>query len=262
MDLTPIIMSFLKVFLYLIPLAILAGLVKSPWFKGFIGELIVNFAIKLQLDKEKYLLLKNVTLPTADGTTQIDHILVSNYGLFVIETKNMKGWIFGSKHQKQWTQKIFKHTSKFQNPLHQNYKHTKTLASCLDIPDSKIFSVIVFVGGSEFKTDMPENVMFTGQLIRYIKSKNEILFSQPEVDSITSQIQAERFQPSLKTHRAHVIHVKEIQQKKESTKICSRCGSEMVLRTVKKGANAGQEFWGCSQFPKCRQTQKALNNKI
>lgn len=251
MELTPIIISFLKVVLCLIPLVFLAALIKTPWFKGFIGELIINFTIKLRLDKKNYRLLKNVTFPTEDGTTQIDHILVSQYGLFVIETKNMQGWIYGSNQQKQWTQKNFKHTNKFQNPLHQNYKHTKTLASCLDIPDSKIFSVIVFVGDCEFKTDMPENVMFAGRLIRYIKSKQEILLSQPEVDSITAQIQSERLQPSIKTHQDHVMHVKEIQHKKESTRICPRCGSEMVLRTVKNGANMGQKFWGCSQFPKC-----------
>jgi len=68
--------------------------------KGVLGEFKVNLATKLFLDKRIYTLLKNVTLPTADGTTQIDHVIVSRYGVFVIETKNMKGWIFGSAQQK------------------------------------------------------------------------------------------------------------------------------------------------------------------
>ncbi len=164
-DYTSIIWNAISSFWYFIPLLILVGSFKSPWFKGYIGEVIVNFAIKVRLDKDEYHLIKNVTLPTEDGTTQIDHILVSSKGVFVVETKNMKGWIFGSEKQRQWTQKIYKHTSKFQNPLHQNYKHTKTLASCLDIPESKIFSVIVFVGDSEFKTEMPTNVTYAGGLI-------------------------------------------------------------------------------------------------
>lgn len=257
MDMTPIIESFAKVFLYLIPLAIIAGILKSPWFKGFVGELLVNILLKLRLDKAKYHLLKNVTLPTSDGTTQIDHILVSQYGVFVIETKNMKGWIFGSKNQKQWTQKIYKHTSKFQNPLHQNYKHTKTLASYLDIPETNIFSVIVFIGGCEFKTVMPENVIYSGDLVSYINSKNEDILTEEQINLIISTVVAERFSPSLKTHRAHVAHVHNIIEQKELENTCPKCGNEMILRTVKKGPNAGSQFWGCSQFPKCRATQKS-----
>ncbi len=251
-DFTSIIMSVIATFWYFIPLLILAGIFKSPWFKGILGETIVNLAIKIKLDKDNYHLIKNVTLPTEDGSTQIDHILVSERGIFVIETKNMKGWIFGTEKQKQWTQKIFKYTSKFQNPLHQNYKHTKTLSSCLEISDSKIFSVIVFVGDSEFKTEMPENVTYAGGLIRYIKSRNEVIFSPTEKEVLIQKIESGRLKPSLKTNRDHVQHVKEIQAKKESEKTCSKCGSAMVQRVSKKGAHAGSKFWGCSQFPKCR----------
>ncbi|KFK48028.1 nuclease, partial [Vibrio vulnificus] len=142
---------------YLIPLLFVISLFKSRWFKGVFGEFLVNKLLS-QLPTSDYTLVKDVTLPTEDGTTQIDHIVVSKFGVFVIETKNMKGWIFGSKEQKQWTQKIYRHSSKFQNPLHQNYKHVKTLESLLNIDSSKTHSVIVFIGDSTVKTDMPENV--------------------------------------------------------------------------------------------------------
>jgi len=76
---------------WLIPLLFFITFLKTPFMKGVFGELIVNLAAKFFLDKEKYHLFKNVTLPTEDGTTQIDHVIVSRYGIFVIETKNMKG---------------------------------------------------------------------------------------------------------------------------------------------------------------------------
>jgi len=252
MDFKLIIMNVISIFWYFIPLLILIVIFKSPWFKGYIGEVIVNFTINIRLDKDDYHLIKNVTLPTEDGTTQIDHILVSSKGIFVLETKNMKGWIFGSEKQRHWTQKIFKHTSKFQNPLHQNYKHTKTLSSCLDIPDSKIFSVIVFVGDSEFKTEMPENVTYAGGFIRYINSKQETILSATEIRLAIQKIETGRLKPSIKTHREHAQHVKDIKVQKAFGKSCPKCGSTMVHRVSKKGANAGNKFWGCSQFPKCR----------
>jgi len=208
---------------YLIPIFIFALIIKSAWFKGVLGEWQVNLLIKLFLNKNDYHLIKNVTLPTLiddkkHGTTQIDHIIVSKYGIFVIETKNMKGWIFGSKNQKQWTQKIFKHKSKFQNPLHQNYKHVKTLEDILfaqrNANNESIFSVIIFIGNSCFKTKMPENVRFARGGIEYIKSKTDIVFTGHEITKIIEQIESRRLERSLKSNRQHLKHVKEVIEEK------------------------------------------------
>jgi len=243
---------------WLLPLFALAALFKPACFKGLIGEVIVNLAARLFLDKNDYHLIKNATIPTADGTTQIDHIIVSRFGVFVVETKNMKGWIFGSERQKTWTQQIYKSKHKFQNPLHQNYKHTKTLEAALGLAHEKMISVVVFVGDSTFKTDMPANVTYGGGYIRFIKSHKKSLLSESEVVQVIKQIAEGRLKPSIKTHVQHARHVKEIVAAKQpkaeasSAKSCPKCGSDMVLRTSKKGQNAGSQFWGCSTFPKCR----------
>lgn len=160
----------LPLFSVLLIVVVLSAFLKSPFFKGLFGEFLVNTFAKLMLDKDKYHLIKNVTLPTEDGTTQIDHIIVSRYGVFVIETKNMKGWIFGNARQKQWTQKIYRYSSKFQNPLHQNYKHVKTIQKLLGLNRGQVHSVIVFIGDSKFKTDLPENVTYGAGYVRHIKS--------------------------------------------------------------------------------------------
>lgn len=247
-----IINELFSVFLFLIPLFIAAVVLKSPWFKGVMGEFVVNAAATLMLDKAQYHLIKNVTLPTEDGSTQIDHIVVSIYGIFVIETKNMKGWIFGQPQQKMWTQKIYKHSSRFQNPLHQNYKHVKTLQSLLKLSDEQVFSLIVFVGDAKFKTQVPENVTHLGGYIRFIKSKKQLVFSEKQVSEIIHTIQMGKLTPSFKTSREHTQHVKEIIEQKQSTPNCPKCGSPMVLREAKKGVNAGNQFWGCTRFPKCK----------
>ena len=246
---------------YLIPIFIFAVIIKPAWFKGVLGEWQVNLLIKFFLDKNDYHLIKSVTLPTDDGTTQIDHIIVSKYGIFVVETKNMKGWIFGSENQKQWTQQFFKHKSKFQNPLHQNYKHVKTLGDLLLIgsnaKNNSIFSVIIFIGDSTFKTKMPENVRFARGGIEYIKNKTDIVLNVQEVVSVIEQIESGRLERGFKTNREHVQHVREIIEDKSDIKSCSRCGAEMVLRKATKGKNYGNEFLGCSAFPKCKNTIKA-----
>ena len=204
---------------------ILVSFLKSPIGKGMIGEFIVNLSAKFFLDKNTYHLIKNVTLPTESGTTQIDHIIVSKYGIFVVETKNMKGWIFGSEKQSNWTQKIYKNTVSFQNPLRQNYKHTKTLASLLNIDHDKLFPVIVFVGDSEFKTEMPDNVTYCRGFLKYVRSKRQILFNSLEVENIVGSIGKIRLKENFQTHRDHVQHLKSLHSPKTNVEsnVAKKC---------------------------------------
>lgn len=95
MDFTPILQAVLDQLWFLAPVFVMVVLLKSARFKGWVGEAMVNLSARLFLDRKTYHLIRNVTLLTEDGTTQIDHIIVSPYGVFVVETKNMKGWIFG-----------------------------------------------------------------------------------------------------------------------------------------------------------------------
>lgn len=252
MNITPIINQLFSLFFYLVPLVLVVGLFKTSWFKGFFGEFQVNLLLTLFLSNKTFSLIKNVTLRTDNGTTQIDQVVVSKYGVFVIETKNMKGGIFGSANQKQWTQKIAKRSNKFQNPIHQNYKHLKALESCLNIPSDGIFSVIVFIGDSTFKTNMPKNVTYAGGCIDYIKSKKTEIFTPKQVRKMIKGINSGRLKPGLKTNLDHIVHVKQAVKEKETGKPCPKCNSYMVIRQSKKSANAGNKFWGCSTYPKCR----------
>lgn len=145
MDFTPLYSQALGVLAWFIPLIVLISVLKSPWAKGHIGELLVRLFAHCQLDNQTYRRLHNVTLNTPDGTTQIDHVLLSPYGIFVLETKNMSGWIFSSEKQAEWTQKFPKRSFRFQNPLRQNYKHLKALEATL--PECP-HSLITLIGGS------------------------------------------------------------------------------------------------------------------
>lgn len=207
-----VIVTMLASVWWLFGIIILLLIIRTPWFKGVVGEWIVNFWAKLDLPANKYIRFYNVTLNTPEGTTQIDHVFVSRYGIFCVETKNMTGWIFGSERDRQWTQKIFRHTTRFQNPLRQNYKHTKALEELLGVPRKSIHSVIVFTGDATFKTDMPANVVYAGGYTRHIKSFREIVFTAAEVNRVCETINANRLKPSWKTNRTHVRNLKKRMQ--------------------------------------------------
>ena len=237
---------------FVVPIAVLMAVLKSSWFKGKFGEFKVNMMARLRLSGREYRLIKDVMLPAGNGTTQIDHIIVSIYGVFVIETKNMKGSIFGAQDQPVWTQKFYRCSNTFQNPLHQNYKHVKTLAQLLTLREGQIHSLVVFIGDGVFKTQMPENVTRGAGYIRYIKSKRDPVLSLSEVEDIVEKIETGRLTSSFKTRREHIRHVRNIVKEKQNGMVCPRCGAPMVMRTLKNGQNAGRQFWGCSRFPSCR----------
>ena len=183
---------------------------KLPKIKGKLGEKYVIKGLKKHLEPTKYTILNDVTLPQEDGgTTQVDHIVVSNFGIFVIETKNMSGWIFGSEHQAKWTQTIHRSKYPFQNPLRQNYKHTKTLALLLDIPHELFHSVVIFTPHAELKTKMPNNVGYLKEMMVYIKCFQKEVFDNTAKLEIVNLVHQSKLVQGRKTDKAHVKYLKE-----------------------------------------------------
>lgn len=224
----------------------------KSFVKGWIGEAAGALTQKVLLDQNIYTSIHNVTLQTSNGTTQIDHIIVSRYGVFVIETKNMAGWIFGDEKSAQWTQSLFGKKSRFQNPLHQNYRHIKALEEFLGIEPNKLISVIMFWGECELKTELPPNVMTHGY-ITFIKQHTSVLFDDGEVQQIIEALKGGMMPKGLiKSLETRKTHLNSLQERHNSTTTCPKCSSALILRTVKSGANAGKQFYGCGSFPKCR----------
>ncbi|MES2439562.1 MAG: nuclease-related domain-containing protein [Verrucomicrobiota bacterium] len=174
---------------FLIVLLILVKILGSPRFKGWLGETMVIEAGLKKLDPASYRHYHDLYLPRPDarGSTQIDHVVVSPFGIFVIETKNYKGWIFGSEKQLQWTQQIYRSKHRFRNPLHQNHLHVEALMGFLGLPETSFRPVVFFIGGAEFKTPMPPNVLDRG-LLPWIKRHTATLLDPASLRRIHSSL--------------------------------------------------------------------------
>lgn len=220
--------------------------------KGWTGELKTKFAQSLFLDHRQYHVFNDVIIQLGSRTTQIDHVIVSKYGVFVVETKNKDGWIYGRPDNERWTQVFYQKKYQFQNPLRQNYLHTKSLADFLSINHSEMHSLVIFWGKCQFKGQMPENVLnnkYTG----YIKSKKEVLLTGEEVDRICFQLQrVKENTPFLSGWR----HARALKKQYESSTVCPKCGGDLLERTSHTGKKAGQKFLGCENYPRCRYTKE------
>lgn len=222
----------------------------SPRSLGAQGESYVNAALRRRLNKKDYLLLKDLTLPAPGGTTQIDHIVISRHGIFVIETKNMSGWIFGSAAQKRWTQIVYRRKSRFQNPVLQNFKHVKTVQDLLGIKADRLHNIVVFVGPAVPKTAMPANVIWgVHSLTEYIKAKRPVVFNENDPTDFAERLSEAALKPGIRTRRTHVKNIKT--RLNDKTR-CPRCRAEMVERTNKQ---TGNRFLGCSRYPRCTGTR-------
>jgi len=219
-------------------------------FKGAAGEAKSALGLGLFLPDE-YIILNNITLPTDQGTTQIDHIVVSPHGIHVVEGKAVNGTIYGSADDLYWTAFLGGKKHQLHNPLIQNRGHIKALMTALALPESAFHSVVFFSSEKcRFKTRMPENVLTEG-LIGFIKREQRVLFSDEEVTAIIKKINHTRLEKSAATDQAHIANVQHrFQAKHRSGDPCPVCAAgKLVPRTAKA---SGAQFLGCERFPRCR----------
>lgn len=201
------------IFLLVIPLLFLKAFLQNPKVKGRIGERAVRSVIGKDLDEETYIEFHDLIIPSRSGTTQIDHIYVSVFGIFVIETKNYTGWIFGSEKQSKWTQVVYKQKHYFQNPLHQNYAHIKALSELLQLPEEKFHSMVVFLGDCELKTQMPPNVCRIRQAASYIRRFQTTLLLPQEIEAAIAVLSSNEYQADGEKLRVHTERLQERHQR-------------------------------------------------
>ena len=201
------------IFLLVIPLLLLKAPLQNPKVKGRIGERAVRSVIGKDLDEETYIEFHDLIIPSRSGTTQIDHIYVSVFGIFVIETKNYTGWIFGSEKQSKWTQVVYKQKHYFQNPLRQNYAHIKALSELLQLSEEKFHSMVVFLGDCELKTQMPPNVCRIRQAASYIRRFQTILLLPQEIEAATAVLSSNEYQADDEKLQAHTKRLQERHQR-------------------------------------------------
>ena len=169
-----------------------------------LGEQEVN---KVLSKIKGYKLLSDIMIKNEKGTSQIDHILIGKKGIFVIETKDYSGLIYGEEYSRYWTQVINRNNNQFYNPIRQNYGHVKALEKYIKRDDIFI-SVIVFTNKSKLKkveTETP--VIQLNKLKKFIKKyKSDVKLSKKEIEEIYTFIK----KSNIDSNRARKKHVKRI----------------------------------------------------
>lgn len=262
----------MDVFLYIIvALAIFFIFVCGWWYnspaaKGKEGENRVH-NILMQLPDD-YVILDDAVLKTNRGTTQIDHIVVSKYGIFAIETKNYRGEIYGDDNRKEWTQmiitdvtytkkwwKTYTYVTKnhFYNPVKQSLAHTIAIKQHLsEWPNLIIVPIVVFTGNAFLKdVNSRYHVIYDFSLLDTILNYRTTYLTSDDVQKVVSVL----VQNNLREIVDDTMHICNIYASKAKVDyqiemgVCPKCGGTLIKRTGKYG-----NFYGCSNYPNCRFT--------
>lgn len=226
---------------------IILCILMDVYYKKFIG-MAGEFWVKRELKKlsDEYLVINDIMIKTKDGIThQIDHVVISKYGIFVIETKQYNGYIKGNDYDKRWLIKNGKKKIYVNNPLHQNYGHVKSLEEILNLPEENFIS-LVCIPSRAILSVKSNNVTRIYDLLDKITSyKEEVIGNPNELYEIINNLNI----TDKNERKNHVRNAKLIKNNKdeEFKDRCPRCGGELIKRNGKYG-----EFMGCSNFPKCR----------
>ena len=252
--------------------------------KGYYGEYLLAQYLKGYISKGAKFLY-NCYLPKDNGeTTEVDVMMIYQSGIYVFESKNYSGWIFGSEYAKTWTQTLpsgrRSHKEHFLNPIMQNKLHIKWLQE--QIGDKlPVHSIIVFSERCTLKQinliSGEVNVIrrnMVSSTVRDIDAKTGCELTQQQVDDIYSKLvpftmaseevkrrHIERIKKSI-TENEDMIDKSEIPEDPEKavaekdSLICPKCGGKLVLKTAIRGTYAGGQFYGCSNYPKCKYIKK------
>lgn len=221
--------------------------------KGLIGEDLIA-DILYESFPGKFQVFRNLYVPYKDATTELDIVMVHETGIFVFESKNYRGWIYGSMGDLNWTQMFpNRRTRPFYNPIRQNRNHIKALSQYLDIPSRFFRSCVVFSDECELRK-VPETSALTiitqtsdlEERLRHTISALPSAFHSEEIQAISDRL----FPLTQVDSEVKAKHIEDIRQAQESN-ICPFCGQPLVLREGRYGSF----FWGCSSYPRCNFTR-------
>ena len=189
------------------------GFGNSPEEIGKCGEKAIAAALASRLDAATYHVMNDMLIPDGrGGTTQIDHVVISPYGIFVIETKTFSGWIFGDAKSAKWCSTYYGDRHYFQNPYRQNFKHICCLSRVMNLPRSVFIPAVVFPGDCTVKTRDKLPPSFTtsgGELCDFILSHKTVHLATPYIDSLKTRLQQAAIAQDENAVALHVSYLKQ-----------------------------------------------------
>jgi hypothetical protein len=184
-----------------------------PRFRERLGSWRVHRALLRSLPASHYSVFRDVTVCANRAEdrprAQIGHVVVSPYGLFIIEARHLSGRIDGSENDALWTRCHFRSKQQFHNPLGQARDHVLALRDLTGLSASRFQCMAVFTGRVDFERPMPARVTQLGGLVPFIQVRTQELLGFEEAQRIAALLESSRVPPGIQTAAAHLLALRE-----------------------------------------------------
>ena len=178
-----------------------------------LGSWRVHRALLRSLPASHYSVFRDVTVCANRAgdrpRAQIGHVVVSPYGLFLIEARNLSGRVDGSENDALWTRYRFRSKQQFHNPLGQACNHVLALQDLTGLSASCFQSMAVFTGRVDFERPMPARVTQLGGLVPFIQVRTQELLGFEEAQRVAALLESSRVSPGIQTAAAHLLALRE-----------------------------------------------------
>ncbi|MCQ2794414.1 MAG: NERD domain-containing protein [Bacilli bacterium] len=177
--------------------------------RGKRGERYVSRILDEYLKTHDGYVINDVIIANLNGkTSQIDHILFTPYAIFVIETKNYSGYIYGSLDQQYWTQVLNPQTkNRLFNPIKQNKTHCSRIGGILNQRYS-IISCVVFAQNNIENIRGCENYVHNASdLLSYLERYKRVVFTNKRLEEMYNKINEYKIHP-ICTEKEHVDRIR------------------------------------------------------
>jgi hypothetical protein len=216
-----------------------------------IGEHGENLVAQFLSNDQNSIVFNDIILVDSNTkkSSQIDHVVIRPNGVFVIETKNLAGKVYGNDSQLEWTQVLaFGGTkNRFYNPVKQNTTHIYFLAKALKQHNIYI-PIVIFLRAELYIQTAALVCNGQNSLYQALNSYTGINLTAEQMQNIATQLAEFKANPQV-TKEEHVRNIFKTQYE-IANNICPRCGKPLVMRNGKGG-----QFYGCSGYPNCRFTK-------
>lgn len=159
-----------------------------------------NSAILAKLDSARYKVINNLILNVNGEVFQIHYAIVSNYGIFVLETRSYNGWITGGENEEYWTQILYSQREKLDNPILKNEKYIQALKNLPGLSEVKYIPIVVFRADCELKVSTDADVIYTADLLRTIRKYTDETITDEQKEAIYDSLSAMHTQIGSSPH--------------------------------------------------------------
>lgn len=223
---------------------------------GEYGERRVSSYLE-DLPCEDYRVYNDLLIRDGNYTTQVDHIIISRYGVFVLETKNVHGKVYGSGNSEYWKQYLpdsgykrygFTQEHQLRNPIWQNAGHIKSLRRLVFGINVPVYGIVVFPTETDLYVNCEQPVLHMWDVVPFIKQYRDKVLSTEQMSYYRRRL-FEVISTSESDRKSHLENVYRNQERRDAAVAsgrCPLCGGSLVLRNGKYG-----QFYGCSNYPKC-----------